>query len=334
MVASGEMLNNEQESTHKTNKSTLKYLKEFCNQIVKKLDKASDTLADQQLKLKVMQTNKTKSQQSIETKIFKVLKEIEVELSSYHGGSLNGKDIKKVMNNAFHIFDIFSLIFKEGKREDCVLLDLEIELLCMHFCKVFVLWDRAFSLARTVNPTEIDAITYQRYVLAVVKGSKALECTVTPKVHMMLKHVGWQMMNIKGGLGNKMEDLIKQGHQTRMRMRQQFCTVQNSLVHARAQEKANFCSLHPYVIANLEAANKGNKHKYVSEKKVDVIGTRQKRQCNMGRFKAMQYFDGNKDKKLMWAALLFTNNNGPMGGGKADTLEDLSHLQKELLSQL
>ncbi len=29
----------------------------------------------------------------------RLLKEIGVELSSYHGGSLNGKDIKKVMNS-------------------------------------------------------------------------------------------------------------------------------------------------------------------------------------------------------------------------------------------
>jgi hypothetical protein len=128
-----------------------------------------------------MQTNKTKIQQSIETKIFKVLKEIGVELSSYDGGSLNGKDIKKVMNNASHVFDNFFLIFKEGKREDCVPSDAEIESLCLHFCKAFVLWDRAFSLARTVNPMEIDAIIYKRYVLAAVKGSNLSNAPSPPK---------------------------------------------------------------------------------------------------------------------------------------------------------
>ncbi len=45
-----------------------------------------------------------------------VLKEVGVELSSYHGGSLNGKDIKKVMNNACHIFDTFLIIFKGGEE--------------------------------------------------------------------------------------------------------------------------------------------------------------------------------------------------------------------------
>jgi len=48
--------------------------------------------------------------------VCRVLKVFGVELSSYHSGSLNGKDIKKVMNNATHIFDQFAAISKEGKR--------------------------------------------------------------------------------------------------------------------------------------------------------------------------------------------------------------------------
>jgi hypothetical protein len=141
----------------------------------------------------------------------------------------------------------------------------------------------------------------------------------------MLKHIEWQMTNIKGSLGDKMEDWVERLHQTGMRIRQRFCTVQNPLVRVLAQEKANSCNAHPVVIANLEATNIRNKRKYVSETKVDVIGTRQKRQCNMGRFKAMQYFDGNKDKKLTWSALLFSDDKGLMGGEKADSKDDACH---------
>jgi hypothetical protein len=147
-----------------------------------------------------MRTSKVKDQQSIETKIFKVLKEIGVELSSYHGGILNGKDIRKVMTNACYIFDTFATIFKAGKRPNCMLSDANINALCMQFCEVFVLWDGAFSLARTINPTEIDCSTYRMYVRAAVKSSKDLQCTVTPKVHLMLEHVEWQMTNIRGGV--------------------------------------------------------------------------------------------------------------------------------------
>jgi hypothetical protein len=69
-------------------------------------------LRDQMEKLKTMRTSKVKDQQSIETKSFRVLKEIGVELSSYHGGSLNGKDIRKLMTNACYVFDTFGTIFK------------------------------------------------------------------------------------------------------------------------------------------------------------------------------------------------------------------------------
>ncbi len=51
-------------------------------------------------------------------------------------------------------------------------------------------------------------------------------------------------------------------------------------------------------------------------------------------FEAMQYFDGNKDKKLTWSALLFGNDKGLMGGGKADSTDDACHCQKELFSEL
>ena len=83
--------------------------------MVEKLKKARHTLADHQAKLMEMRRAKVRGQQRIETKAFKVLKETGFKLSSYHGGSLNGKDVNKVMNNASHIFDLFVAFFgKEG----------------------------------------------------------------------------------------------------------------------------------------------------------------------------------------------------------------------------
>jgi hypothetical protein len=48
----------------------------------------------------------------------------------------------------------------------------------------------------------------------------------------------------------------------------------------------------------------------------------------------MQYFGGNKDKKLTWSALLFGDNKGLTGGGKADSTDDACLHQKELFSEL
>jgi hypothetical protein len=252
-----------------------------------------------------MRRTKVRKQQSIETKMFRVLKEIGVELSSYHGGSLNGKDIKKVMNNATHLFDEFAKIFKEGKREGCPLSDEDIDAMCLHFKEVFVLWDGAFSLARTINPTEEEAQTYQRFVEAALHGSKILQCPITPKVHIMLRHVFWQMIHLPGGMGDKMEDWVERLHQWGIRLRRRFRTVQDPLVRATAREKATSRCNHPEVLAQVNATDEQNKRIFLVKKEDDTISTKRKHQRGEGRIRAHQYFAENKDLKLTWAELLF-----------------------------
>ena len=67
------MNNNEQEnSTHCINKLTLKDLIVHHNRLGKKLKRAHCRLADQQLKLKAIETVKRKTEHSVETKMFKL----------------------------------------------------------------------------------------------------------------------------------------------------------------------------------------------------------------------------------------------------------------------
>ncbi len=134
-----------QVESYQSNVIRLNELQRFRDEITNKLKKERLALANQQSKLKEMRKGKVRQQSSIETQVFAVLKEIGVELNPYHGGSFNGKDIKKVMNNATYL--------KERKREGCLLSHADIDSMCLHFREVFVSWDRAFSLARTVNPT-------------------------------------------------------------------------------------------------------------------------------------------------------------------------------------
>jgi hypothetical protein len=86
-----------------------------------------------------MQSSKATSANSLESEVFKILKGIGVEQSSYHGGSLNGKDIKKVMSNAIFLIDKFSSLLNSGKQDDCELEDDDIDALCAQFKLVFVL---------------------------------------------------------------------------------------------------------------------------------------------------------------------------------------------------
>jgi hypothetical protein len=86
-----------------------------------------------------------------------------------------------------------------------------------------------------------------------------------------------------------------------------------------AQEKANSCNTHPDVIALTDTTNEGKKRNFVSEKEVDVVAMHQKRQHNMGRLEAIQYFDTNKDKRLTWLAPLCNNAKWGVSEGKAVT---------------
>jgi hypothetical protein len=75
--------------------------------MVKKLKEAQSLFTEIEKVLRAMQSFKTTSTNSLESEVFRILKGIGVEQSSYHCGSLNGKDIKMVMNNANNLFDKF-----------------------------------------------------------------------------------------------------------------------------------------------------------------------------------------------------------------------------------
>jgi hypothetical protein len=107
LIVASEEESDERKVTYCSNVIQLNNLQAVRNTIVNKLNKAQCTLAEQQTKLNKMRKGKVRRQSSIETKVFAVLKEIGVELSFYHAGSFNGKDIKKVMNNATYHFDAF-----------------------------------------------------------------------------------------------------------------------------------------------------------------------------------------------------------------------------------
>ncbi len=107
---------------------------------------------------------------------------------------------------------------------------------------------------------------YHLYVDAAVQGSKDLQCTVTPKVHLMLEHVEWQMRNIQGVLSDKMEDWVERLHQTKKRERLRYCIVQNPIICSLAREKANSRNMHPDVIVQTDKINEGNRQNLVESK--------------------------------------------------------------------
>ena len=129
----------------------------------------------------------------------------------------------------------------------------------------------------------------------------------------MLEHVEWQMTNIRGGLGDEMEDWVERLHQDGKRKRLRFRTVQNPIAHAHAREKAHERNMHPDVISQTNKINEGNKRN-LAESKTDLVETLRKKQRNIGRYDAMKHFMQDDVKRLSWSAPIFND-------GKVDSYD-------------
>jgi hypothetical protein len=73
--------------------------------------------------------------------------------------------------------------------------------------------------------------------------------------------------------------------------------------------------MHPYVIAQTDKINEGNRQNLV-ELKADLVGTLQKRQHDVRWYKAMQYFMQDITKRLTWLAPLFNDGKVDLYGSK------------------
>jgi len=276
-----------------------------------RINRTRQLYSDTQKNLRTLQSSKAKSATSLETSIFKVLKGIGVEQSSYHGGSLTGKDIKKVMNNSTYLFEEFASILKLGKRDDCEFSNDTIDTLCQHYHTVFLLWDGAFASARKINPTPEDAKIYEQFVEAAVAGHLRLGLTITPKVHLMLKHVRLQMVNIDGGLGNKMEDWVEKQHQMGKRERMQFRTMQNLQNRANARARVLQRNSDPVVVCQTLEVNGASKRKFNGERgKKEGIEASREMKRETKRLKALNDYGSSIKKEEMSLTFLWILSGG------------------------
>jgi len=153
------------------------------------------------------------------------------------------------------IFSLFAGILKANARAGCVMTHPEIDAFCAQFSNLFVLWDGAFSYASTLDPTDDDITQYKRFVTAAVNAHVAAGLSVTPKVHLMWKHVA-QQMKLPGGLGWKREDWVEHMHQITHRLRVQFRTTQDKETRALAMARAHQQNTEPAVDVYISEVNR------------------------------------------------------------------------------
>jgi hypothetical protein len=199
--------------------------------------------------------------------------------------------------------------------------DNDVRQLYPHLCRALGLDDRFDQTDSSVQKSTVALLTEINHLLSteyelVVRGygNKNINYVRVPqtfsddsfrnKVHLMMKHVEWQMKHIRGGLGDKMEDRVERMHQDGMRERRQFCTVKNPVIRAKAREKVHVRDTNADVIAFTNATNAGNKRNF-SEMKVDNISVIRKRQRDVGRDNAITYFKQMKGRELTWLSKVF-----------------------------
>ena len=242
------------------------------DEITNRLTKLRTYLREMKSKLVDFRKVRKSSGEGLESKMFKVLKEVGVELESYHGGSLNGKDIIKVADNCDYIFERFKSILIEGKKQGCELNDDDIRAKCDEFKRTFLLWDGSFSYARKVNPTKDDCKMCARFIVAAVDAHNDTGCSITHKVHLMLCHVVWQMNLIEDGLGDYMEDWIELAHQIGAQIRKRWRGLCHKVsIRDVGRAKSEFVNTHPDVVAFGVGVDERHKRNFkISKESVEV----------------------------------------------------------------
>jgi len=282
-------------------------LKEIKKVITDKLRKTRAFLAEMKKALKGFRSARKKSSESLESKLMKVLKTIGVQLTRYHGGSLNGKDIKKVMDHSFYVFDEFATILKAGCRNDSLTPE-KIDQKCEEYKAAFLLWDGAFAMARKVDPSVEDRAMYRRYVKGAIDAHGVIGCSITHKAHLMWLHVHWQMKCVEGGLGDKMEDWVELAHQTGARRRKRFRSVQDPAVRAAARSRYDFRDTDPDVLAWTDALNEESKRKFIDPSRI-LKKQIKKEERIVKRTTALEAYE----QKMGWDAYVMDIDPSPVG---------------------
>ena len=192
--------------------------------------------------------------------------------------------------NATYVFDEFAKkILKEGRKADG-LTEAEIDKLCEDHKVTLLLWDGAFSTARTIDPTEDDIGLYKQFVYAAVVCHVRIGCNVTHKVHLMWKHVAVQM-KVPGGLGQKMEDWLELQHQGGMSSRVQYRTMGDAQKVAESRARREYEASNAAVVEERKGVHKRARRKL---KNVDLkLAQKRRRERERNRMLALERFNSS-----------------------------------------
>jgi len=121
----------------------------------------------------------------------------------------------------------------------------------------------------------------------------------------MLKYVRWQMENIPGGLGDKMEDWVEKQHQMGKQEQARFRMMKNLQHRSDARARVVHRNSDPVVIAQTLKVDGALKRKFKSKTRdKERIESLHERERHTKRFKALDDCDIIKQKNDYALALM------------------------------
>ena len=207
----------------------------------------------------------------LDTVINRIMKEIAgIIPQAFHGGSLNGVDCRRFLDN---VEEIFELIKDEAmsrirddryKQQGGTMTESELEKTMSKYAKILDVMDVCFSKLRTPEPTEDEKREGKKSVFVLKKLWIDAGINITPKAHVMFDHTIEQFCRIPGGIADKAEDFVEKFHQTAKelehitaRMPKQ-CYRQKQVIQVRRRLARN----HPHVQRQQEKVRKALKRNF------------------------------------------------------------------------
>ena len=256
-----------------------------------------------QMDLKNLQWENRKTEVSIHTKIERIFEKHKIKIQAFHGGSLTGGAILKLLQNHDIIMDEITLVCHEYISNH------QTNQYAMHMPSVtefndildshralFKAQDAVYAHLRLINPSP-DEMAETRERISIMKKLWVMMClSITPKAHLIFDHSADDQLKY-GGIGDKIEDPLEKRHQEQMRLDHILNKMTGCFKHKMTtQLKYEWRNTHPLVMDHIDSVHSLTRRKRhinelslaVERKEASTKERHQKRVDHMNDIKVTQ----------------------------------------------
>jgi len=223
---------------------------------------AQETLKQRKKQLEDMKTARGKPHSSIASDVELTLGKFLICRASYHGGDFNGVCCRRLVQHATDIILGIKPILVSKKDNSCDEREIEEKLETVE--NTLGLVDAAFAYLNMLYPTEDEKQQARQAVNTLMSyWRNKTGLTVSLKGHVMEKHA-CDFNDSCGGLGDKEESFVEQGHQVGMKDDRRYMRLTNFVKRSDSTMRSRAVSSHPLVKERQEKVAASTKRKRAS----------------------------------------------------------------------